>query len=145
MNPQPKPQPRPKKPHKGLSRSRMKRKRARRIDRKTDLERKYTAWIHEPFGACVGVQAFNGCPRHECEGPIEQSHERHNTGLGLKAKDTRSIRMCRLLHSEWEQHKGPFLGWDNLVRANWFGARVIEANADFELATGVRVLPELDQ
>ena len=85
------------------------------------------AWLHSL--ACVGRLAFPG--QHTCEdtqdwNPIEQSHERNMTGLGLKAPDLRSVPMCRSLHGQWEQHRGRFRDWTKDTRRvfmdKWIGA-----------------------
>lgn len=119
-------------PAKPISRrTRIKRKPARRIARETATEKAYKAWVHSQ--PCCGEDAL---PSHRCchtrdWNPIEQSHERDMTGLGLKSSNFRSVAMCRALHQQWEQHRINFKDWTTERRKTWMAERIIEANARF--------------
>lgn len=108
-------------------RGKIARKTPRRVARMTDDDRDYRDWVHQQ--QCVGHVLVRA---HACSGPIEQSHERNMTGLGLKAPERRSIAMCRQLHQQWEQHRGVFARWTKEARRMWFGALVDEANLAFD-------------
>jgi hypothetical protein len=111
----------------------IRRKPSRRVIRKTDADRAFTAWIHTQ--PCVGLRLRG----HRCIGRIEQSHERNMTGLGLKASDLRSVPMCGSLHRNWEGHTGPFAGWSKERRRVWFAERIIEQHARYAVDTGTEV------
>jgi hypothetical protein len=109
-----------------MKRSRLRRKPARRIQRETPVERSYVAWLH--LRPCVGVAMYG----HVCDGRIEQSHERRNTGLGLKAPPRRSVPMCSQLHGHWENHCCEFAGWSRDKRAEFMDKHISRENAAFE-------------
>ena len=116
-----------------LSRSRpiqrskpMRRKSARRIARETPEERAYKAWVRNRPCVVGRYLVF-----HDCEGRIEQSHERNRTGLGLKASNLRSVAMCSRGHRDWEQHRGAFKGWTREARLTWMTACIVAEHSDF--------------
>lgn len=116
----------------------IKRKRARRVARKSEGEKAFTAWIHTQ--PCVGRFHLEG---HICLNragvrthEVEQSHERNMTGLGLKANDTRSVAMCGWLARQWDEHAGWFGNWSKEERRHWMAERIIEAHANFQRDTG---------
>jgi hypothetical protein len=104
----------------------MRRRSARRIQRETPGDRLYVSWLH--LRLCVGVAIYG----HVCHGRIEQSHERKHTGLSLKAPPRRSVPMCSKLHQDWEQHRGPFEGWDRDRRVEFMDKHISRENAAFE-------------
>lgn len=104
----------------------MRRKRPRRIDRETPAERYYKAWIH--LQSCVG----------KCYGPVQQSHERNHTGLGLKENNFRSLAMCAWLHDQWTRADGPFYFWKPETRNRWFRLAVLEYHRRFFAEHGCR-------
>lgn len=111
----------------------MRRSSPRRVSRETPVERRYKEWVHAQL--CVG-RAIWGLG-HDCAGRVEQSHERSMTGLGCKERNSRSVAMCSRLHAQWEQHAGAFYAWTKGQRRAWMEERIIEANARFELETGL--------
>lgn len=119
-------------------------KRATRVSRKTEGEREFTEWVHGQ--ACHvwfihgGVAALAG-PVHgcECSGRVEQSHLRHNTGLGRKESDFKSVPMCSRHHQLWEQHAGPFKGLTNMQRFALMTGWIAEVHRAYERDTGKRL------
>ncbi len=115
----PKPQPREKAPRPLRRKTWMRKRRPRRLSR-AGADPKYLAWLHTQPSVLPG------------DGPIEASHLRHHTGLGLKEPDRNAIPMARSVHQEWEQHRGRFAGWSNLERFAWFTKRIAETSAAYE-------------
>jgi hypothetical protein len=105
-------------------------RRPRRLSR-AGADPKYRDWVRAQ--PCV----FSGLPDHECQGRIEQSHERHHTGLALKAPDKRSVPMCSELHRQWEGHSGVFSRLDNLSRFALMDAWIAAEHARYEADGGV--------
>ena len=94
----PKPEPRPKKPRRWL-----RRKRPRRLKKQSPADRRFLRWIHQQ--PCCGAECI---PGHVCSGPIEASHYRDMTGMGLKSAATTCIPLCRSAHQDYDQGRGFF-------------------------------------
>lgn len=115
-----------------LARSPMKRRTSRRVARKSDGDKAYTAWIHTQ--PCC-MEDVGG---HVCRtGRIEQSHLRNMTGLGLKAPDIQSVPMCSTLHRAWEAHSVWFSGWTKEQRLAWMLERIAVTQAAYLRDGGV--------
>jgi len=97
------------------------RKKAPRRLKRAGSDREYLAWLHTQ--PCVGW--------HDCDGPIQASHLRHHTGLGLKEPDRNAVPMCRGLHEQWEQRKGPFARLNNLSRFAVFMKWIADTQAAY--------------
>lgn len=141
LHPCPKPAPKAKKARKPLRRGKpMRRKRARRINRETELEKRFKAWIHR--------QSCSGPVGHGCSGDLQQAHFRDHTGLGLKSDNFSTLRMCQYAHDSYDgrlgRNQGCFAGWTTEQKKAWFMAHVIEHCARFQLETGEAILPAVD-
>jgi hypothetical protein len=71
-------------------------------------------------------------PGHVCEGPIQASHFRDMTGLGLKAPDTTCIPLCRALHEAYDQSSGYFAGTTKLDRKIWHTSQQLKMRLRYE-------------
>lgn len=93
---------------------------SRRVKRKTDEEKTYTAWVHTQRCHVWFISDAWLSPhlagKDSCAGRVEQSHLRHHTGLGRKESDLKSVPMCSRHHGLWERRDGPFRGLTNLQR-----------------------------
>lgn len=122
----PKPVKREPKPRKPLRRTWMRKKPPRRIARESAAEKYYKHWIHTQPCTC-------GCKR-----PVQQSHERDMTGMGLKEDNFRSIAMCYALHQDWTLGLGRFAGVSKEGRKAYFHLLVLEAHSRFVHQHGCR-------
>jgi len=81
----------------------IRRKDPRRLKKQSPADRRYLAFLHTQ--PCMGAECI---PGHVCSGPIEASHYRDMTGLGLKSSDTTCIPLCQSLHRDYDQGRGYF-------------------------------------
>lgn len=104
---------------------RMKRKTSRRVLRMTAADKAYQKWIHTQPCCADNDPNWRG-EWHLClwDDPLDQSHERDHTGMALKAKERRSVRMCRTLHRLYERH--------HVEARDWMRERIAEANEKFD-------------
>jgi len=105
-----------------IKRTWMKPKPPRRIER-DKIWQPYSDFVHHPDTPCAGVAAF---PGHVCEGAHEQAHVRDMTGIGRKEPANQTIKLCDLLHDEYDgRQKGRhFTGWSLDDKKAWFRKQI---------------------
>lgn len=125
----PKPERRPRAPKPLRRWKRMRKQRARRIDRKSDEERVFLAWLVTQ--TCEADGQWFDYMKHVCYGPLQVAHPRNMTGLGLKESDLKAVRLCESIHTQYDQHRGAFRDWTREERLKWFAEMNRKAHVRF--------------
>lgn len=103
----------------------IRRRRPRRLERQTPEDRERLRAVHL-LRCCVSRVPYAG----PCRLPIQASHVRQMTGLGLKPPDSDTLPMCAGHHEDWEQRKGVFRGWSDGQRWTWAAAALERVAVD---------------
>lgn len=108
---------------KPMKRTWMKKKPARRIAARRAL-RPYLALVAQmPCAGELGISiSGRGWRDHRCSGPIQVMHIGPKPGMGMKCPDDETGPGCLQLHTDFDQHRGPFAGWSRSERREWADA-----------------------
>ena len=103
-----------------LRRSHMKRQPPRRIAERAHMRGHLAAVAALPCAGELGIESTGrGWREHYCFGPIQVAHLGVKPGLGLKCPDDETGPLCMGLHSDFDQHRGAFMGWTREERRSW--------------------------
>lgn len=104
----------------------------------------YLVWVRKQ--PCVGLEDWpsnshgdHGVQGHYCFGPVQASHDRNHTGMGIKDPDETCVPMCLALHNQWESHHGRYEGWDNEQRHAYMRVWRATLNYRYTSETGVEL------
>jgi hypothetical protein len=100
------------------------RKAAPRRLKRDAAEAGYTHWLH--FQGCA-----SGYDGHGCSGPIQAAHLRSHTGLSRKEPAEFQTHLCEFIHTQFDQRRGPFDGWTEIMRFAWFMRHIVSARANW--------------
>lgn len=103
---------------------------SRRVQHKTEEARSYHQWLAQRPCVCEADS-------YSCDGPVQVSHIRNHTGLGLKPNDYHVLPKCRFHHEAWEQRKGYFRGWSQEQRMVWAGLLIGAAMLSYGMEEGL--------